>query len=139
MGIIKRVIQGLVVLVLIFVALVMGMYGNYRSKGYVDLEKNEPEIVVFYRSDCSTCKKVYPKITVKAAQDFKNPRFVNLAGKQNRKYIKQYKIKSVPTTINLKTNKRYSGSNLEKIDHVMNPEQIGFFERIKSFWNSVKD
>lgn len=139
MGITKKVGQALLAVAIVLVMMMVGMYSNFRNKDYVDLETKEPEIAIFYRSDCPTCKKIYPKITIKAAQDFKNPRFVNLVNKQNRKYIKKYHLKSVPTTINLKTKKQYAGADLKKIDRVMNPEQIGFFERIKSFWNSVKD
>lgn len=139
MEIIKRIGQVSLAVVIVIVMIIVGIYSNFRNKDYVDLETKEPEIAVFYRSDCPTCKKIYPKITIKAAQDFKNPRFVNLVNKENHKYIKKYYLKSVPTTVNLKTKKQYAGADLKKIDRVMNPEQIGFVERIKIFWNSVKD
>ena len=89
------------------------------QRNYIDLSVQNPEVIVFYKDTCPTCQKLYPKIYLKTVRRLKMTVFVNLDAKKNRKYIKQYKLKKVPTVFNTKTKIRYAGADLKKIDRVI--------------------
>lgn len=76
----------------------------------------EDKVTFFYRDDCSDCKEVFP--TVYWHHFFnRNVQFVNLNQEQNRTYIDQYTIHSVPTLIY--QNEAYAGTDREEIKHIL--------------------
>lgn len=84
----------------------------------VEIEK-EPSIIFFYRSDCPDCHKIFKKVYWAELKGVPL-QLVNLRNTSNRKYIKEYNLKTVPTfvLINKKGTeaRRYSGTNFKKID-----------------------
>ena len=84
----------------------------------VEIEK-ESSIIFFYRSDCPDCHKIFKKVYWAELKGVPL-QLVNLRNTSNRKYIKEYNLKTVPTfvLINKKGTeaRRYSGTNFKKID-----------------------
>ncbi|OTO77409.1 hypothetical protein A5865_001285 [Enterococcus sp. 12E11_DIV0728] len=68
--------------------------------------------VVFYRDDCPDCQSVFPLLYYHNLFK-KDLIFVNMNQPLNRRYIRTYNLKSVPTIV--KKNRQYSGTDKEKI------------------------
>ncbi|MBM7617395.1 hypothetical protein JOC36_000952 [Weissella uvarum] len=110
------------VIVLILVLFGIGKYNGYVrsnrivSKDTVQKAIKEDKTVVFYRDDCSRCRKLLPELLVRNTFK-KDVLLVNMNGKHNRPFKAQYKLKQVPTLIN-KTG-TYSGlTNSEYFDAI---------------------
>lgn len=86
-------------------------YQTEHSKAVITRIK-EDKINFFYRDDCKDCKKIFNQIYL---HNFfhRDIQFVNLNQKQNRKYIEDYNIRSVPTFIY--QNNAYAGTNKKKL------------------------
>lgn len=72
---------------------------SINSRNPVDLETIKmAQTVVFYKDDCPDCKKVLPKMILKNifTQDSV---FINLNNQKNRRYIRIYELKEVPTIV----------------------------------------
>lgn len=78
----------------------------------VYLDKTNQEKIVFYRDDCDDCKKVMPYL-IRHNFLYHDLTFVNMNNKENKRYIKEYGLTSVPTIIFHK--QRYAGTDKSKI------------------------
>lgn len=72
--------------------------------------------VLFYRDDCSECKKVFPRLWWYHLfhQDLV---FVNVNNKTNRHYIQRYELVEVPTLAYKGEN--YTGTNPQNIQEIL--------------------
>lgn len=116
---IRRTLSVIGVLGVVFGISYFFMKNQVNQRNYVDLSVRDPEVLVFYKDTCPTCQKMYPKIYIKSLSRLKVAQFVNMDAKKNHQYIKEYKLKKVPTVINTKTKLRYAGVDLRKIDQVI--------------------
>lgn len=96
-------------------------YVNYVEKKQVavDLKRVNNlnnKTVFFYRDDCPDCQSVFHKVYWHNVlkQDVV---FVNMNNVSNRKYVKQYKLVSVPTFYQGKT--AYTGTSKETLNKVL--------------------
>lgn len=74
-------------------------------------------ILVFYEDSCSDCQKVYPLLYLNKLIN-KRVILINLNGKRNKQYIREYGLTSVPTIIH--GNQEYSGTKIEEILKIIN-------------------
>lgn len=93
-------------------------YIHYQEKQQpiIDLPKGTDAKIVFYRDDCTDCQEIFPSLYVKSLFD-DDLIFVNLNQSKNRKYIKRYKLKEVPTIVNGRHS--YSGKSKKNIDRIL--------------------
>ncbi|EGP0010988.1 thioredoxin, partial [Enterococcus faecium] len=78
----------------------------------VYLDESNQEKIVFYRNDCRDCEKIMPYL-IRHNFLYHDLTFVNMNNKENKRYIKEYGLTSVPTIISLK--QRYVGTDISKI------------------------
>lgn len=78
----------------------------------VYLDVSNQEKIVFYRNDCRDCEKIMPYL-IRHNFLYHDLTFVNMNNKENKRYIKEYGLTSVPTIISLK--QRYVGTDISKI------------------------
>ncbi|HFF8372744.1 TPA: thioredoxin domain-containing protein [Enterococcus faecium] len=78
----------------------------------VYLDESNQEKIVFYRNDCRDCEKIIPYL-IRHNFLYHDLTFVNMNNKENKRYIKEYGLTSVPTIIFLK--QRYVGTDISKI------------------------
>ncbi|MDQ2047374.1 thioredoxin domain-containing protein [Enterococcus faecium] len=78
----------------------------------VYLDESNQEKIVFYRNDCRDCEKIMPYL-IRHNFLYHDLIFVNMNNKENKRYIKEYGLTSVPTIIFLK--QRYVGTDISKI------------------------
>ena len=90
-------------------------YQTEHSKAVITTIK-EDKINFFYRDDCKDCKKIFKQVYLHnlIKQDIQ---FINLKQINNRHYIDEYTIHTVPTFIH--KNKRYAGTQKEKIKEIL--------------------
>lgn len=113
---IKGIISAVVATGLI--SYVVHNYINFveKKQNVVTIDKKKNKTLFFYRDDCKDCQKVFHHVYWKNVFN-KNIEFVNMNQKMNRKYIKEYDLKSVPSFVN--KNEIYSGTKISDIDHIM--------------------
>ncbi|WP_057907971.1 MULTISPECIES: thioredoxin domain-containing protein [Lactobacillaceae] len=75
-------------------------------------QQNKHKIIFFYRDTCSTCRTIY-KLVYMQKLVARNVVMVNLDMPENRTYINQYNLVSVPTLVVGKH--QYSGTDVKKI------------------------
>ncbi|MDT2525142.1 thioredoxin family protein [Enterococcus raffinosus] len=117
-------LKSLLLCICLFIVFSLGTVAtikHYENKqtvhSYRELSKKKKSIV-FYRDDCSDCQKVFPRLFLHNL--FNNDIvFVNMNNKENRNLIKRFDLVEVPTTINKKQSKRYSGTNFKEIEKVI--------------------
>lgn len=78
----------------------------------VDIQGNQSKVIVFYRDDCAACQKVFPILYVRNLL-LNDLLFVNMNSEQNRHYVEEYSLRTVPTFI--KGSRMYRGTDLKKI------------------------
>lgn len=97
------------------------LHDTENNQQVVTIKKKQPKsIVLFYKDDCSDCKKIFKQVWIASWRQ--NVQFVNLNQKQNRHYIGEYDLKYVPTLVYLKhgkEEKRYVGQNPNKIKKIL--------------------
>lgn len=101
---------------LVFTSLFIGSFFQMRSfEKYnppIELTAHSAKTIVFYRDDCPNCQAVFPLLYYHNL--FNNDLvFVNMNQPLNRRYIQEYRLKSVPTIIN--NEQHYSGTNKKRI------------------------
>lgn len=82
----------------------------------VYLDESSQEKIVFYRNDCRDCKKIMPYL-IRHNFLYHDLTFVNMNNKENKRYIKEYDLASVPTIISHK--QRYAGTDKSKIKTII--------------------
>ncbi|WPD51868.1 thioredoxin (plasmid) [Lactococcus lactis] len=113
---IQKIIKGSIVIALTgFLLLGLNFYRTEHSQVPIkSIDKDK--IQLFYRDDCPDCKKIFKQIYLHnlIKQDIQ---FINLKPINNRHYIDEYTIHTVPTFIH--KNKTYAGTQKEKIKEIL--------------------
>ena len=116
MTLIKRVGKALAVIVVSGFA--SHQYVNHveKQRPIVTLAKHPKKVLFFYRDDCPDCQAVFHRIYWHNVISH-NVVFINMNQSQNRHYIQQYQLTSVPTLIHGK--QRYTGTNQQRIKQIV--------------------
>ena len=120
MTLIKRVGKALAVIV---VVLAVGGFAGHQYVNHVEkqlsivtLAKHSDKVLFFYRDDCPDCQAIFHRIYWHNVISH-NVVFINMNQSQNRHYIQQYQLTSVPTLIHGK--QRYTGTNQKRIKQIV--------------------
>lgn len=120
MTLIKRGSKALAVIVVILTVsgFASHQYVNYveKQRPIVTLAKHSDKVLFFYRDDCPDCQAIFHRIYWHNVISH-NVVFINMNQSQNRHYIQQYQLTSVPTLIHGK--QRYSGTNQQRIKQIV--------------------
>ena len=120
MTLIKRVGKALAVIVVVLA--VSGFTGHQyvnhveKQRPVVTLAKHPEKVLFFYRDDCPDCQSIFHQIYWHNAISH-NIVLINMNQPQNRQYIQQYQLTSVPTLIHGK--QRYTGTNQQRIKQIV--------------------
>ncbi|MGA3234479.1 thioredoxin family protein [Lactiplantibacillus pentosus] len=120
MTLIKRVGKALAVIVVVLA--VSGFTGHQyvkhveKQRPVVTLAKHPEKVLFFYRDDCPDCQAIFHQIYWHNAISH-NIVLINMNQPQNRHYIQQYQLTSVPTLIHGK--QRYTGTNQQRIKQIV--------------------
>lgn len=120
MTLIKRVGKALAVIVVVLA--VSGFAGHQyvnhveKQRPVVTLAKHPEKVLFFYRDDCPDCQSIFHQIYWHNAISH-NIVLINMNQPQNRHYIQQYQLTSVPTLIHGK--QRYTGTNQKRIKQIV--------------------
>ncbi|MBU7495118.1 thioredoxin family protein [Lactiplantibacillus pentosus] len=120
MTLIKRVGKALAVIVVVLA--VSGFTGHQyvnhveKQRPVVTLAKHPEKVLFFYRDDCPDCQAIFHQIYWHNAISH-NIVLINMNQPQNRHYIQQYQLTSVPTLIHGK--QRYTGTNQQIIKQIV--------------------
>lgn len=113
---IQKIIKVAVIVVLIGSLLFcLNFYRTEHSQTTIE-SIDKDKIQLFYRDDCPDCKKIFKQIYLHnlIKQDIQ---FINLKQINNRHYIDEYTIHTVPTFIH--RNKTYAGTQKENIKEIL--------------------
>ena len=120
MTLIKRVGKALAVIV---VVLAVGGFASHQYVNHVEkqrpivtLAKHPKKVLFFYRDDCPDCQAIFHRIYWHNVISH-NVVFINMNQSQNRHYIQQYQLTSVPTLIHGK--QRYAGTKQSQIKRIV--------------------
>jgi glutaredoxin len=117
----KNRIKVIMVMVLVSVSLYTGIRTiidqKEKDQRVVVLDRGEQKKIVFYKDDCPDCQKIFNQLFWHDVRH-KDMVFVNLNQKENRKYIKLYEVKSVPTIVH--KSQKYEGIDRKKICTIIN-------------------
>ena len=120
MTLIKRGSKALAVIVVILTVsgFASHQYVNYveKQRPIVTLAKHSDKVLFFYRDDGPDCQSIFHQIYWHNVISH-NVVFINMNQSQNRHYIQQYQLTSVPTLIHGK--QRYSGTNQQRIKQIV--------------------
>ncbi|AWV73857.1 thioredoxin family protein [Latilactobacillus curvatus] len=120
MTLIKRVGKALAVIVVVLA--VSGFAGHQyvnhveKQRPVVTLAKHPEKVLFFYRDDCPDCQSIFHQIYWHNVISH-NVVFINMNQSQNRHYIQQYQLTSVPTLIH--GNQRYVGTKQSHIKRIV--------------------
>lgn len=120
MTLIKRGSKALAVIVVVLA--VSGFAGHQyvnhveKQRPVVTLAKHPEKVLFFYRDDCPDCQAIFHRIYWHNVISH-NVVFINMNQSQNRHYIQQYQLTSVPTLIHGK--QRYTGTNQKRIKQIV--------------------
>ncbi|MEK1293185.1 thioredoxin family protein [Limosilactobacillus fermentum] len=120
MTLIKRVGKALAVIVVVLA--VSGFAGHQyvnhveKQRPVVTLAKHPEKVLFFYRDDCPDCQSIFHQIYWHNVISH-NIILINMNQSQNRHYIQQYQLTSVPTLIHGK--QRYTGTNQKRIKQIV--------------------
>lgn len=120
MTLIKWVGKALAVIVVVLA--VSGFAGHQyvnhveKQRPVVTLAKHLEKVLFFYRDDCPDCQAIFHRIYWHNVINH-NVVFINMNQSQNRHYIQQYQLTSVPTLIHGK--QRYTGTNQKRIKQIV--------------------
>ena len=120
MTLIKWVGKALAVIVVVLA--VSGFAGHQyvnhveKQRPVVTLAKHPEKVLFFYRDDCPDCQAIFHRIYWHNVLSHKVV-FINMNQSQNRHYIQQYQLTSVPTLIHGK--QRYTGTNQKRIKQIV--------------------
>jgi len=117
---IKRVCKALAVIVVVLAVSCFAshQYVNHVEKqlSIVTLAKHPKKVLFFYRDDCPDCQAIFHRIYWHNVISH-NVVFINMNQSQNRHYIQQYQLTSVPTLIHGK--QRYAGTKPSQIKRIV--------------------
>ncbi|AGO09519.1 MULTISPECIES: thioredoxin family protein [Lactobacillaceae] len=120
MTLIKRVGKALAVIVVVLAisGFASHQYVNHveKQRPVVTLAKHANKVLFFYRDDCPDCQAIFHRIYWHNVISH-NVVFINMNQSQNRHYIQQYQLTSVPTLIHGK--QRYTGTNQQRIKQIV--------------------
>ncbi|AVK64893.1 thioredoxin (plasmid) [Lactobacillus sp. CBA3606] len=120
MTLIKKVSKVLAVIVVVLAVSVFAghQYVNHveKQRPVVTLAKHPKKVLFFYRDDCPDCQAIFHRIYWHNVISH-NVVFINMNQSQNRHYIQQYQLTSVPTLIHGK--QRYTGTNQKRIKQIV--------------------
>lgn len=120
MTLIKRGSKALAVIVVVLA--VSGFAGHQyvnhveKQRPIVTLAKHSDKVLFFYRDDCLDCQSIFHQIYWHNVISH-NIILINMNQSQNRHYIQQYQLTSVPTLIHGK--QRYTGTNQKRIKQIV--------------------
>ena len=120
MTLIKWVGKALAVIVVVLA--VSGFAGHQyvnhveKQRPVVTLAKHPEKVLFFYRDDCPDCQAIFHRIYWHNVISH-NIILINMNQSQNRHYIQQYQLTSVPTLIHGK--QRYTGTNQKRIKQIV--------------------
>ncbi|WP_270529909.1 thioredoxin family protein [Limosilactobacillus vaginalis] len=120
MTLIKWVGKALAVIVVVLA--VSGFAGHQyvnhveKQRPVVTLAKHPEKVLFIYRDDCPDCQAIFHRIYWHNVISH-NVVFINMNQSQNRHYIQQYQLTSVPTLIHGK--QRYTGTNQKRIKQIV--------------------
>ncbi|MBO0455797.1 thioredoxin [Enterococcus hulanensis] len=117
----KKRFKVIIVMALVFVSLYTGIQTiidqKEKDQRVVVLDRGEQKKIVFYKDDCPDCQKIFNQLFWHDVRH-KDMIFVNLNQEENRKYIKIYDVKSVPTIVH--ESQKYEGIDRKKIRTILN-------------------
>ncbi|MCG0945316.1 thioredoxin [Lactiplantibacillus plantarum] len=117
---IKKVSKALAVIVVVSAvsSFASHQYVNHveKQRPIVTLAKHPKKVLFFYRDDCPDCQAIFHRIYWHNVISH-NVVFINMNQSQNRHYIQQYQLTSVPTLIHGK--QRYTGTNQQRIKQIV--------------------
>ncbi|WP_046041326.1 thioredoxin family protein [Lactiplantibacillus plantarum] len=120
MTLIKKVSKALAVIVVVSAvsSFASHQYVNHveKQRPIVTLAKHPKKVLFFYRDDCPDCQAIFHRIYWHNVISH-NVVFINMNQSQNRHYIQQYQLTSVPTLIHGK--QRYTGTNQQRIKQIV--------------------
>lgn len=117
---IKKVSKALAVIVVVSAvsSFASHQYVNHveKQRPIVTLAKHPKKVLFFYRDDCPDCQAIFHRIYWHNVISH-NVVFINMNQSQNRHYIQQYQLTSVPTLIHGK--QRYAGTKQSQIKRIV--------------------
>ncbi len=117
---IKKVSKALAVIVVVSAvsSFASHQYVNHveKQRPIVTLAKHPKKVLFFYRDDCPDCQAIFHRIYWHNVISH-NVVFINMNQSQNRHYIHQYQLTSVPTLIHGK--QRYAGTKQSQIKRIV--------------------
>ncbi|WP_251898594.1 thioredoxin family protein [Lactiplantibacillus paraplantarum] len=120
MTLIKKVSKALAVIVVVSAvsSFASHQYVNHveKQRPIVTLAKHPKKVLFFYRDDCPDCQAIFHRIYWHNVISH-NVVFINMNQSQNRHYIHQYQLTSVPTLIHGK--QRYAGTKQSQIKRIV--------------------
>lgn len=117
----RILVIGLIIVATLFLIYIFfySSKSNEQENTNVEISRtfSKNEIVIFYEDTCPDCQKIYPLFYLSKLIN-KKVILINLNGKRNRHYIRDFHLNIVPTIIH--GNQEYSGTKIEKILKIIN-------------------
>lgn len=113
---VRILVIGLIIVATLFLIYIFfySSKSNEQENTNVEISRtfSKNEIMIFYEDTCPDCQKIYPLFYLSKLIN-KKVVLINLNGKRNRHYIRDFHLNIVPTIIH--GNQEYSGTKIEKI------------------------
>lgn len=117
----RILVIGLIIVATLFLIYIFfySSKSNEQENTNVEISRtfSKNEIMIFYEDTCPDCQKIYPLFYLSKLIN-KKIVLINLNGKRNRHYIRDFHLTIVPTIIY--GNQEYSGTKIEKILKIIN-------------------
>lgn len=117
----RILVIGLIIVATLFLIYIFfySSKSNEQENTNVEISRifSKNEIMIFYEDTCPDCQKIYPLFYLSKLIN-KKIVLINLNGKRNRHYIRDFHLTIVPTIIH--GNQEYSGTKIEKILKIIN-------------------
>lgn len=117
----RILVIGLIIVATLFLICIFfySSKSNEQENTNVEISRtfSKNEIMIFYEDTCPDCQKIYPLFYLSKLIN-KKVVLINLNGKRNRHYIRDFHLTIVPTIIY--GNQEYSGTKIEKILKIIN-------------------
>lgn len=118
---VRILVIGLIIVATLFLIYIFfySSKSNEQENTNVEISRtfSKNEIMIFYEDTCPDCQKIYPLFYLSKLIN-KKVVLINLNGKRNRHYIRDFHLNIVPTIIH--GNQEYSGTKIEKILKIIN-------------------
>ena len=117
----RILVIGLIIVATLFLIYIFfySSKSNEQENTNVEISRtfSKNEIMIFYEDTCPDCQKIYPLFYLSKLIN-KKVVLINLNGKRNRHYIRDFHLNIVPTIIH--GNQEYSGTKIEEIFKIIN-------------------